>query len=291
MSPNPAACIMAQTSCDITQDCARAKGIYLVPDYVVHKGRQYLSQVEIDSPELYRILRTSDKLPTSAPPSTEALINAFKRASDNGNKEIIFLTLSSKLSSSFSAVKLAAEIALEEGFPAPIHVYDSLSVSHGMGLLAEEAANLAMQGFDASSIIEKLDVLRPNTCVYCMLESLKCAHLGGRVGSLGPLATDTFGIRPIMAFIDGLMHCLGVQRNARESLKWLARRYDREAEKGRTAIIGHGDHLHRAQTLCEMVKDLDKLANLRISYIGPPIGIHSGPSTVGIAFIKQPQKT
>jgi len=82
-----------------------------------------------------------------------------------------------------------------------------------------------------------------------------------------------------------------VQRNARESLKWLARRYEREAEKGRAAIIGHGDHLHRAQTLCEMIKDLDKLASLRINYIGPPIGIHSGPSSVGIAFIKQPQKT
>ncbi len=282
---------MAQTSCDITQDCAKDKGIYLVPDYVVHKGRQYLSQVEIDSPELYRILRTSDKLPTSAPPSTEALITAFKRASDNGNREIIFLTLSSKLSSSFSAIKLAAEIAAEEGFPAPIHVYDSLTVSHGMGLLVEEAAHLSGLGYDALSILEKLDVLRPNTCVYCMLESLKCAHKGGRVGSLGPIATDTFGIRPIMAFIDGLMQCLGVQRNARESMRWLARRYEREAEKGRTAIIGHGDHIHRAQTLYEMIKETDSLANLKVNYIGPPIGIHSGPSTVGIAYIKQLGKT
>ncbi len=285
MSPHKRTCIIAQTGCDILMDEAEREGIFLIPDRVTHKDREYLSLVDIDSTKLYHILRTTDKLPTSAHSGPTVFIDVFKRAQEYD--EIICIVLTSKMSGSYNGAVLAASIAKEEGFPVPIHIYDSLSCSHGMGIIVREANRLANEGLTAREIIEQLDVLRSNVCIYFMLESLKCAWQGGRVSALGPLFTDKLGVRPLFMFHDGLMRPMNILRNAREGMRALVRRYEKEADRTKTGYILHGDDIHRAQRVEEMIHAAAPEAGLEIGIVGPPIGLHCGPSTVGIAFVKR----
>ena len=48
MSPKKRTCIVAQTGCDILMEEAEREGIFLIPDMVTHKEREYYSQVDID---------------------------------------------------------------------------------------------------------------------------------------------------------------------------------------------------------------------------------------------------
>ncbi|HWR23534.1 MAG TPA: DegV family protein [Feifaniaceae bacterium] len=287
MCPKKRTCIVAQTGCDMLMDEAEREGILLVPDRVMHKDKEYLSLIDIDSAELYHILRTTDKLPTSAHSGPTVFIDVFKRAQAQGYEEIICIVLTSKMSGSINGAVLAATLAKEEGFPLPVHVYDSLSVSHGMGIIVREANRLANEGLAAREIMERLDAFRSRVCVYFMLESLKCAWQGGRVSALGPLFTDKLGIRPLFVFQDGLMRPLTMLRNAREGMRALVRRYEKEADRERTSYIFHGDDLHRAQRVEEMILAAAPEAALEIGIVGPPIGLHGGPSSVGLAFVKR----
>ncbi len=287
MSPKKRTCIVAQTGCDILMEEAEREGIFLIPDMVTHKEREYYSQVDIDSAELYRILRTTDKLPTSAHSGPAVFIDVFKKAQEYD--EIICIVLTSKMSGSINGAVLAARLAKEEGFSVPIHVYDSLSASHGMGIIVREANRLANQGLTAHEIMERLDTFRSRVCVYFMFESLKCAWQGGRVSALGPLFTDKLGVRPLFSFPEGMIRPLGILRNARDGMRALVRRYEKEADRTQAAYIFHGDDLHRAHRVEEMIRAFAPEAALCTGIIGPPIGLHSGPSAVGIAFVKQAQ--
>ena len=286
MSPKKRTCILAQTGCDILMDEAEREGILLVPDRVMHKNKEYLSLIDIDSAELYHILRTTDKLPTSAHSGPTVFMDVFKRAQEQEYEEIICIVLTSRMSGSINGAVLAATLAKEEGFPVPIHIYDSLSVSHGMGMIVREANRLANEGLTAREIMERLDVFRSKVCIYFMLESLKCAWQGGRVSALGPLFTDKLGIRPLFIFQDGLMRPLNMLRNAREGMRALVRKYEKEADQTRPAYIFHGDDLHRAQRIEEMIRAFAPEVVLETGIVGPPIGLHCGPSAVGVAFVR-----
>ncbi len=285
MSSKKRTCIVAQTGCDILMEEAEQEGIFLIPDLVTHKEREYYSQVDIGSAELYRILRTTDKLPTSAHSGPAVFMRVFERAREYD--EIICVVLTSKMSGSMNGALLAARIAQEEGFPVSIHIYDSLSASHGMGLIVREANRLANEGLTAKEIMERLDVFRSRICIYFMFESLKCAWQGGRVSALGPLFTDKLGVRPLFSFPEGLIRPVGLLRNAREGMRSLARHYEKEADRTRDACIFHGDDLHRGRRVEEMIRAFAPEAPLRIGIVGPPIGLHSGPSAVGVAFVRR----
>lgn len=52
-----------------------------------------------------------------------------------------------------------------------------------------------------------------------------------------------------------------------------------------TVFISHGDCLEDAQYVAEQVRRKFGVQDIRINYVGPVIGAHSGPGTVALFFI------
>ena len=52
-----------------------------------------------------------------------------------------------------------------------------------------------------------------------------------------------------------------------------------------TVFISHGDCLEDAQSVAEQVRQKFGVQDIRINYVGPVIGAHSGPGTVALFFI------
>lgn len=52
-----------------------------------------------------------------------------------------------------------------------------------------------------------------------------------------------------------------------------------------TVFISHGDCLEDAQYVAEQVRQKFGVQDIRINYVGPVIGAHSGPGTVALFFI------
>jgi len=278
-------CIVTHTGCDMTLERAKQLSIVMIPDIVIYEERAYLNGVELEPVSFYERLSGSSKLPTSSHPNNRMFMDAFCGIS--GCEEILCLTCTSQMSSTYSTACVSAQLVREEGFPIPVRVYDTKQVSHGMGLMVEEAARLADAGASAQEIIEALDAMQNRIGVYFMLETLKYAYKGGRTGAIGLLATDILGVRPILLFKDGTVRDIGILRNAHESLKAVAGHYKKEAKKGGDVIVFHGNVPFRAQTLSHMIAEIDPDAKLRTEFVGPVIGLYAGPGTAGVAFVKE----
>lgn len=287
MSQNRRTCIVTHTGCDMTPAAADQLGIKIIPDIVMYDGHSYLNGYEIDAAEFYERLRSSRKLPTSSHPNTTMFADAFRQVSSNDYDEILCLTCTSKMSGTYSTASVSARMVQEEGFPIPIYVYDTLWVSHAMGLMVEEAKRLADEGYRAQQIMELLENMRPRVAMYIMMETLKYAYMGGRTGAIELMASQMIGIRPLLTFIDGLSQNLAILRNAREGFRNIAKRYQNEAAPGGGAIVFHGNNVHRAETLCNLIHAFDPEAKLRIEPVGPVIGVYGGPSSVGVAFVRR----
>jgi DegV family protein with EDD domain len=82
--------------------------IEIVPMEFIHGGKVYRDGVDMSPADLYKLLATSDKLPTTSAPSPGTYFEVFKRVSHKA-KSILVITLSKKFSHAFDSAKAAAE--------------------------------------------------------------------------------------------------------------------------------------------------------------------------------------
>ena len=54
---------------------------------------------------------------------------------------------------------------------------------------------------------------------------------------------------------------------------------------GQTVFISHGDCLEDAEAVAQMVRERFGTQDIRINYVGPVIGAHSGPGTLALFYL------
>ena len=74
-------------------------------------------------------------------------------------------------------------------------------------------------------------------------------------------------------------------RGRKASIKALLDKMEELALDTETVFISHGDCLEDAQYVAEQVRRKFGVQDIRINYVGPVIGAHSGPGTVALFFI------
>lgn len=120
------------------------------------------------------------QLPKTSCPSPEKFANSY----DCEEEEVLVITITSKLSATYSTALLAKTMYLEENPNKTIEVIDSENGSIGHGLLVVKAAQLAEQGKSLNEIIEELEKLKNDIVFFGSLETLENAIKGGRINPL-----------------------------------------------------------------------------------------------------------
>ncbi len=276
--------IFTNSVSDISPALARAEGVTLIPDVIAFGPQeQYLNNVDIDPPTLYQKLTECAALPTTSHPNLGQYEEAFRTVPQDCT-EILCINLTSKMSGSYNTACTAKKMLLEEGFPVPITVYDSLQVSFGLCILVLEAARMARTGATVAQIVARLDELRPKIGVYFVMESLANARKGGRVGAIRVLAADLLHVKPLLMFRDGLVRDIGIVRGFDAAVEQVIDRYRRQAEYGGEVFLFHADRAALAQAVKQRLLAIDPAATVRIEWVGAVIGIYTGAGCIGLAF-------
>lgn len=277
--------IITHSGCDISFREAEKNQITMIPDFVIFGTEQYRNNLDILPDTFYQRLADCDKLPTSAHPSLADYMDAFRQASDY--EEIIFIALTSKMTGAYNSACLAAQLLEEEDFPVKIHIYDSLQVSFGAGILVFEAARMAREGADAKTIIHHLDTLVPRIGVFFVMKSLKYAYKGGRVGAISALAADSLGVKPLLVFDNGTVSDLHLNRTLKHGIQSIFKKYQALASNSSEVFIFHACNEKGALALKKLIQDAYPNIEPRIEYVGPVLGIYTGIGCVGVAFKKK----
>lgn len=218
----------------------------MIPDVIVFSPEeQYLNNLDVDAPTLYRRLASSTQLPTTAHPNLEQCMQAFQTVGEGD--EVLCLSPTSKMSGAYNTACSARELLKDQGFTTPITVYDSLQVSFGLAVLAREAGRMAKAGLSAAQIVDRLDQLRPKVGVYFVMESLENARRGGRVGAIRVLAADLLKVKPILTFRDGLVRDIGIVCGYANAVERVISLYQSKAQYGGEVFLFHADREELAQ--------------------------------------------
>ncbi len=277
--------IVTHSGCDLSYGEVERYNISMVPDWVIVDGKEYKNNIDIYPDTFYARLEESEELPTSAHPSPAEFMDAFRAESDY--EEIIFIALSSKLTGTYNTASIAAQLLSEDDFPSRIHVFDSCQASYGAALIVLEAARLAQEGLNACEIIEELQKLVPKIGVFFVMNTLKYAYKGGRIGAISAITADTLGIKPLLVFKDGTVSDLSLNRTFNEGLKSVFKRFKLYIGDNKETIIFHACNEKGALKLKDMIQKEFPEVEPRIELIGPVIGLYTGTGCVGIAFRKK----
>lgn len=273
--------IVTDSTADLPPDTAREIGITVIPLTVNFGLQQYQDGVDITSEDFYPMLAASPTLPTSSQPSPAEFQAVYERLLQE-HDSIISIHISSGLSGTINAALTAKEMV-----DGDIHVVDSKSVSLGIGIIVLEAREMVEQGLGAAEIVARLEPVLKNTEVFFTLDTLEYLHKGGRIGKVAAVMGSLLNIKPIVRVVDGVYIPVAKVRRQEQALQEMVEQFKALASgrEIKRLVVAHGAAEPAATRLASKLKEtLGREPDLTMS-VGPVIGVHTGPGTVGAAMI------
>ena len=280
--------IMTDSCCDLTDQMARELELEVLPLTMHMDGQDYpndLAGTAISNQEFYKRIRAG-KLATTSAVNVGQFQDAMRRVLESG-RDIVCVCFSSALSTTYQSAVIAAEDLRAEFPEAEIHVVDSLSASLGQGLLLYLAVEQKRKGLTAAELAKWVEDNRLTVCHWFTVDDLNFLKRGGRVSATTALLGTMLSIKPIMHTSDeGKLVPVSKVRGRKASLKALI---DKIAELGiepseQVMFICHADCEVEARAVAEEMKARYGVKEVYINYIGPVIGSHTGPNTMGLFF-------
>ena len=280
--------IMTDSCCDLTDQMARELELEVLPLTMHMDGQDYpndLAGTAISNQEFYKRIRAG-KLATTSAVNVGQFQDAMRRVLESG-RDIVCVCFSSALSTTYQSAVIAAEDLRSEFPEAEIHVVDSLSASLGQGLLLYLAVEQKRKGLTAAELAKWVEDNRLTVCHWFTVDDLNFLKMGGRVSATTAFLGTMLSIKPVMHTSDeGKLIPMSKARGRKASLQALI---DKVAELGiepseQTMFICHADCEAEARAVAEELKARYGVKEVYINYIGPVIGSHTGPNTMGLFF-------
>jgi DegV family protein with EDD domain len=271
----------------------REHGIEVVPLLVNFGGQVFRDGVDLKPRKFYQLLEEKKQHPTTSPPDTSEFSERYQATI--AERDIVSVHISSRLSVTLEQANQAADtiglhqIERPEG-AACLELVDSRSVSFGLGILAMFAARMAARGETAPVIAGHLRSMSQRIHMLFVVDTLEYLVRGGRIGKARGWIGSLLGIKPILGLVDGEVVPLDKVRGGRAAhpriIELLSERID--ARKPMISAIMHARAPVWADRLRRLVEERFLVDELLIGEIGPVVGTHAGPGTVGV-FAFQPE--
>lgn len=213
-------------------------------------------------------------------------INFFSKLLNEGYS-ILYLSLSSGLSSTYQSAMLAASELNDEHKDEKVYVVDSLGATGGIGVLLELACKYRKEGKSIEENCALLNNAKLKLHHFFMVQDLMYLKRGGRVSGATAVVGTVLGIRPILKIDEnGKLVNFAKRRGNKLALEELAKLFNENYELNDSPIyIVDGDAKELGDFLASEIKKLIPEAVVKRNMLSPIIGAHTGPGLVAVCFI------
>ena len=243
----------------------------------------YPDERELTAQELYATLRnTKAKVATSQinPDQTQQTLERLLKQ----GRDVLYIAFSSGLSGTYASARFIAQELAAQYPERKIFVVDSLSACVGVEMLIDQAARMREAGSSIEDARNWLKQNRQRVCHQIAVDDLGHLHRGGRLSAATAVVGTALGIKPIITLnTEGKLVTAEKVRGKNNLFAGMAKHLD-EADSLEHIWIAHADALEGAKKLADYIKKHYKVRNIHFSSIGPVIGCHTGPGTLGLAY-------
>ena len=213
-------------------------------------------------------------------------INFFSKLLNEGYS-ILYLSLSSGLSSTYQSAMLAASELNDEHKDEKVYVVDSLGATGGIGVLLELACKYRKEGKSIEENCALLNNAKLKLHHFFMVQDLMYLRRGGRVSGATAVVGTVLGIRPILKIDEnGKLVNFAKRRGNKLALEELANLFKDNFDLNDSPIyVVDGDAKELGDFLASEIKKIAPNAVVKRNMLSPIIGAHTGPGLVAVCFI------
>ncbi len=277
--------IVSDSTAYIPQEIQENLPIFTVPLHVMLDDKNLLDGVDIQPEEFYALQRKTKVVPTTSQPSPEEFKKQFAELLDAGY-EILCETIAYGISGTYHSALQA-----KEAFPnAPIEVIDSKLTSMALGFCVVESAKLASQGATLAECTAFGNKAITQSGAVFTVSDLGYLHRGGRINSAAAFLGTALNLKPTMELRGGKIEAVGKVRTFSKAMDSLVEMLIERVPASGTLRLGYllAQTRDEAQILHERIfQKVDPERIIQEVYVdlSPVIGCHTGPGTLGLAYM------
>ena len=277
-------CISADSTCDLSPEQIRAKGIVIKPLVVNMGDKSYLDGVDINPEMIYAHVAAGNPLCT-----TSAIPVGDYQEYFEGLRKDCDVLIHVSLGSGFSSCYQNACIAASE--VENCYVVDSKNLSTGHGHVVLEACRLAETGMEPQEICEKLAEFADRVDTSFLLDRLDYMVKGGRCSMVKALGANLLRLKP----------CIQVEGNKMEIGKKYRGSYAKSIEAYVRERLADMDNIEKdlifvthtkvdpeiSELVKKTIRECGDFAEIVETMAGSTITCHCGEGCLGILYIRK----
>ena len=275
--------IVTDSTAYLPENLVSAYNITVVPLVVIWGEETLRDNIDIGPDEFYERLSHTKVMPSTSQATIKAFTDAFQKLHEQGY-EILTLVISSALSGTLDSA-IQAKKAVPD---ATIELLDSKFTSVPLAFMALSAARAAKRGASLLECQQIAAAIRDNSNVFFAVDTLEFLHRGGRIGGASRFLGTALNLKPILYLEEGKIEALEKVRTAKRAHNRLLELLQ-EHTSGKTPVnmmgVVNAAAPESANTLLEGIKTQFSPNEVLIANLSPVIGTHTGPGTVGVAYV------
>ncbi len=275
--------IVTDSNAQLPAELAERYGVEIVPLTVTVDGTEYLEGVDLDADTFYaRFGGPTPPAVSTSQPSPGRFAATYRAVAERGADEILSVHIGSAVSGTVNAARLAAQDA-----PVPVRVVDTGTASFAIACCVWEAGEVLARGADGEEAAAVAEAVAATVGNVFVVGALELARAGGRMASGS--VDDAAGAIPVLTLAGGVMTAVGQALDTDQAADAMA---DHVRSSGTSLRVGVGvadaSALPMVEALESRLAGVPEVRELVRYRIGPSVGAHTGPGTVGAMFYPPP---
>ena len=276
--------IVTDSTSYIPSEIIQKHGLTVTPQILIWGDETFRDGIDIQPSEYYGRLKTAKIMPSTYQVSPATMHETFQGLVDQGF-DVLGIFISSKLSGTLQSAIQGRE--LMGAAAEKVSIVDSQSTAMALGFQVLGAARAKEAGARLKECVALTEKAHAKTGVFFAVDTFEFLHRGGRIGGPQRFIGSALNLKPILALKEGKVE--GVER-----IRTKSKAHDRilelvaEQVKGKPNIriaTLHANAIDDAKALLDRAANELKPAEMILSELSPVVGTHTGPGTVGLAFM------
>jgi len=282
--------IFCDSACELDIDIVQQLKLDVIKMPYIIQGQQYF----YDMGKSFCAKNFFDKMRdgiviTTARLNLDEYIDIFEPVLSSG-EDIVYLTFSQAMSGTFEVMNAAIDVLRDKYKERKIVTIDTKNISIGAGLiiyLSTIGTNLTVEEL-TDKTLQNLKRIK----TYFVVDDLVYLRRGGRIGAVKATVGGLLNIKPIIQMTDdGTLNSVGKGKGKRKALLQMLELFKKASvDTSVPIVVSDADSKDDAKILVDGIKSIYKDATVWTQSIGPIVGSHCGPGTVGLIFATKTDK-
>lgn len=254
--------IVGDSGLDLNSDLEKKLNVELVPFFIDIEDQHFIDDGSIDVDAYLDAMKASKNTPKTAAPSPDFFYKAMVKAD-----EAFAVTISSKLSTTYSNALIAKKM-LEESYPEKkVHVFDSLSAVAGETLVAMKIQEKVNENKSFEAIVQEVEAFIKDMTTLFVLESLDNLIKNGRITKIVGKIASVLSINPVCLGENGEINMKYKVRGMKNAINKLVSTIGESAENlsEKILVISHVKNPLRAENLKEKIEGIYRFKDIVIT--------------------------